>query len=295
MAKKTVTADRFLAWGEFRGKPAESALPAIYDHARKMSQAMRDWYWVSIKIKRRFALSVLGLTLVLLIFGAVLPIISGIWDKSDSRLLLTQTGVVSLTFAGLLQVADRVFGWSSGWLRYITTVMSIENVTRKFELDWAAYIVEKSVRLGDADIKPLFDVAKQFEDDIAKLQTDETAKWVVEFSGNVALLGEMIKSQRESAEKSTEAAQATVEAQRKGAQKGAVEVSLVHKSAAAPVDLAIDDEQPQAFSGACWARADLPPGLHVITATPQGAASPTVQKVVDAPTGGVARIEITFP
>jgi len=55
--------------------------------------------------------------------------------------------------------------------------------------------------IGDGDIKPLFDLAEHFDEEILKLQSDETAKWVTEFSSGVALLGELIKSQRESSEK----------------------------------------------------------------------------------------------
>jgi hypothetical protein len=154
-----------------------------------------------------------------LIIGSVLPILAGLGDTPEVRLQFTQLGVAALALAGLLQVADRVFGWSSGWLRYIETVTAMEDLTRQFELDWASYIVDKGSNIGDGDTKPLFELSQQFEDDISKLQSDETDRWVTEFNSGVALLGELIKSQRESVEKTAKAARATIESQQKAVQE----------------------------------------------------------------------------
>src|SRR5262249_20894688 len=254
------------------------------------------WYWQSIRSKRISSLVVLFLTLTLLIVGTVLPILAGLGDVPEARLRLTQIGVAALAFAGLLQVADRTFGWSSGWLRYITTVTAMEDLTRKFELEWASYILEKGSNIGAADTKVLFDLAKQFESEVAKLQSDETSKWVTEFSSSVALLGELIKSQRESGEKTVEAGRA---AQQKAAQdsererkKGAVQLTIVHKAAPVPVTISMDAERAEQFVGSSWAKANLEPGHHTVSVTTTDATPQTIQKIVDVPPGGVANAEV---
>jgi hypothetical protein len=229
-----------------------------------------------------------------LIVGTVLPILAGLGDKPEVRLQYTQLGVAALAFAGLLQVADRIFGWSSGWLRYMTTVTAMENLTRKFELDWASYIVDKGSNIGDGDIKPLFDLAKRFEDDILKLQSDETDKWVTEFSSSVAVLGELIKSQRESGEKTVEAARATIASQQRAAQKGAVELKIIHKAAPLAVDIALDKGPAQEFVGSSWAKTDLQPGQHTISVTTTGTTAQTIQKIVEVSPGGVGRTEVNL-
>jgi len=299
MAKKDVRAEALLAWNEYKDKPFDTVLPAIYCHAENLSKAKCTWYWESIKSKRLSSLGVRLLTFTLLIVGTVLPILAGLGEKPEVRLQCTQLGVAALVFAGLLQVADRVFGWSSGWLRYITTVTAMENLTLKFELDWASYIVDKGSKIGDGDTNPLFDLAKRFEDDISKLQSDETDKWVMEFNSSVALLGELIKSQRDSVEKTAEAAHVAIVSQQEAAQEsekarqnGAVELNIIHKAAPITVNIAIDEEPAREFVGSSWAKLSLKPGQHTISVMTTGATPQTIQKIVEVPPGGVARTEV---
>jgi hypothetical protein len=210
LAKGNVRTGGLLTWNEYKDKPPEQSFVSIYSHARDISKAGCDWYWQSIRIKRASSLLIISVSLALLVLGTLLPILAGLGDRPDVRLQYTQLGVAALACAGLLQVADRVFGWSSGWLRYITTVTTMENRTRRFELEWSSYIIEKGGELGNGDIRLLFGLAKQFEDDIAGMQSDETAKWVTEFSSSVTVLGDLIKTQREAGEKDVEAARAAM-------------------------------------------------------------------------------------
>ena len=61
-------------------------------------------------------------------------------------------------------------------------------------------------KLTDNDKRILFQSAKRLEEDISKMRSDETEKWVAEFNTSLALLSDLIKSQRESSEKAVEAA-----------------------------------------------------------------------------------------
>ncbi len=289
MAKTDITTTTLLAWDMYKGKPADEALQSIYERATNTSRTICKWYWTSITTKRRTSLGIRFIIFSLLILGTVLPILAGLKGDTEVRLQFTQYGVAALALAGLLQVADRVFGWSSGWLRYITTVTAMENLTRRFELEWAGYILNRTGLLGESDTRPLFDLAKGFEDEIVKLQSDETDKWVTEFNSGVALLGDMIKSQRESGEKAVEAARASVAAQR----NGAIEVTLVHKADVKPVTIAIDDEKPpEEFAGTSWSRLNVPPGPHTVSVVTSGAAPQTIKKVVEVLSGGVGRVEV---
>ena len=134
--KKDVKVDRLGGWDDYAEKNAAEALPQIYNRVEASSKAARDWYWDSIASKRNASLAVRLLSFLLLVLGAALPILAGIYGEPQTRLLFTQLGVAALAIAGLSQAADRIFGWSSGWLRYMTTATAMENVTRRFELDW---------------------------------------------------------------------------------------------------------------------------------------------------------------
>ena len=292
MKKTDIRAGKLLAWDLYKDKNAAAALPEIYHHAESLSETQRGWYWSSIRRKRMAAIGVMFLTLVLLIAGTLLPILAGLHSTVELRLNYTQWGVVALATGGLLQVANRVFGWSSGWLRYMTTVTQMESRSRKFELDWASYILGRSKSITDTDIRPLFDVARQFEIDLLKLQDDETEKWVTEFGNSVALLGDLIKSQRESTEKAADAAKAVLAEQDKADKPGAVEVKLKFKDALVPIDIAFDGGEPEPFNGPSWTKRDVAPGIHDIKVAPRAATEPRVDKIVEVKPATVTVIEI---
>ncbi|OQX21650.1 MAG: hypothetical protein BWK80_32645 [Desulfobacteraceae bacterium IS3] len=294
MAKTDISTTTLLAWDKYKDKTVSEALQSIYERASSTSIRVCAWYWTNIKTKRLTAFSFRCITFLLVIFGTVLPILAGLIADTERRLWFAQLGVAALALGGLMQVADRVFGWSSGWLRYITTVTSMENLTRKFELDWAGYIlIKRTEALNESDTRELFNLAKQFEDDIVKLQSEETDKWSIEFNSGTALLGDLIKSQRELGEKAIEEARQAVQASEKAKQSGALELKLVHKAEIKAVKIAIDKEKPVEFTGTSWSSLNVPPGQHIINVeTTEVPPKNNIMKVVEIPAGGVARDEV---
>ena len=85
--RKNVRMESLLAWDEYANKSIQTALPSMYNHAQLISDAARDWYWKSIKIKKRLSLGVMRLTLFLLIIGTILPILAGLPEQGCSFLL----------------------------------------------------------------------------------------------------------------------------------------------------------------------------------------------------------------
>jgi VIT1/CCC1 family predicted Fe2+/Mn2+ transporter len=135
MAKKDVKVEALGDWNKYATLSAEQASAELYSHAANASNAARGWYWTSIKSKKFSSVVIRLITFGFLVFGVLLPILAALLSDTAERLYCTQIGVAALALAGLLQTADRVFGWSSGWLRYITTVTAMEGATRKFELE----------------------------------------------------------------------------------------------------------------------------------------------------------------
>jgi hypothetical protein len=108
----------------------------------------------------------------------------------------------------------------------------------------------------------------------------------------LALLNDLIKSQRESVEKTVEAARSAMEAQTKAQQSGSVRVAIVHKADPVPVDIALDGEQPERYTGTVWSKRQVAPGHHEVTLTTVGTSPHTLRDIADVAPGGVARLEI---
>ncbi len=292
MKKADVKIEELSPWDEYANAGPDKALPEIYEHAKEASRVAREWYWTSIRAKRTMSLVVRLLSFLLLICGAVLPILAGLSSDVTTRLYFTQFGVVALAVAGLFQAADRVFGWSSGWLRYMTTVTAMEATTREFELGWANYMINKARPMGDDDKRPLFEMAKRLEDDIRKLQSDETEKWCAEFNSSLALLNDLIRSQRESAERTAEAARSVAAAREKAQQPGGIELTIVHKADPVPVKVNVDGSGEESFTGTIWSKVQVTPGLHTVQVTTDAPAEQRIQKIAEVPAGGIARVEV---
>ena len=297
--KPDISTKKLSLWDQYKDKTPDVALEAIYAHVEAASTMMCGWYWASIRVKRWTSLLVRAVAFVLLLFGTTLPIFAALQDDDRARLLFTQWAVALLALAGLIQVADRVFGWSSGWMRYITTVTTMENLKRSFELEWARYLVSKAGVLDSADTRALFDLAKGLENELTKLQADETTKWIVEFNSGMSLLESLIKTQREDTDKKLEAirtsltAQESVEkAQENSMLPGAVELTLIHKAELKKVQISLDEEAPVEFLGTVWSRLNVSPGHHQVSVQTFGDSQQTIQKVVEVSPAGVARLEI---
>jgi SMODS and SLOG-associating 2TM effector domain 2 len=101
-------------------------------------------------------------------------------------------GYPLLAIAAALIAVDRFGGASAAWMRYVTTMQTIEREQRSLRHDWivlrhtAALLPEP---LKAADLKPLFDRLGAFaakHDDIVEA---ETRTWIIEFRSALAELG----------------------------------------------------------------------------------------------------------
>ena len=303
-AKKTDILTKFpLDWDQFNGKPADECLRCIYKHARDASLDCCQWYWRSIRTKRRTSLTLRFLMFLLLIAGTVLPITAALHQDLQDRLILTQTAVALLASAGLLAVADRAFGWSSGWTRYITTVTAMEELTRKFELEWGKIMLEKSSAGGSLDVRMLFDLAQAHVLALLQHQNDETQKWVSEFNAGTALLETAVKARREAAEKTRDSIETALAAQRdvlKAEQKsrptGAVELAFVFQGPPKPLQISLDSEPAEQFTGVSWARTGIAPGQHLVVIRQIDApASGEIRKVINIQGAGLESVSVNVP
>jgi hypothetical protein len=246
-----------LAWDQFLDKDPETAVPEIYAHASAFSLKAREWYWTKIPSRRRWATFTRVWSYALGGLGVLTPILAAIFAEERTRLTCTQIGVAAAAVAGLAQMADRAFGWSTGWLRYVSAVTDMEKHTLKFELEWGAYCIGKRGKLGPDDLKPLFEIAVQLEMAIQSRRDEETASWATEFTSGTAALNEMINAQKQALAQS---ASAQVDALK----LGAVEVTILQTTPPKPVTLTLDGEHQETFTGTSWAAPALPPRSYTV-------------------------------
>lgn len=294
--KADIEQPQFLAWDQFDGKKPKDALPAIYQHAEEFSARCRTWYWHSIRRKRLISTGARLAAFILGAFGVTAPLIAALGSEFSERLLWSQAAVAALALAGLAQLADRVFGWSSGWLRYISTVTAMEDLTRQFELDWAGYFITLGTP-QPTEVKPLFDIAQRFEVEIASLQKRETDAWVAEFNTGLSALNDMVKTAHENAQKSASDARNALQTLNKESVPGAIELTATATGQALPtMAVALDDGHAEVCKGLTWARLKVDPGPHrmVIQAMQNNTLLSEVVKIVEVPPGATTRLTVAM-
>jgi septum formation inhibitor MinC len=304
------------SWDKYKDKPTEDALSQLYEDTQEDSKIRRRWYWTSIKTKRWTSLSVRFLAVLLLLVGTALPLLAGLSNEAATRLTCTQIAVTLLAIAGLLQVADKVFGWSTGWMRYINTVTAMESATSAFEIEWSKYLISKSAPLELSDVQTLFALSEGLKRELIKLQSEETKSWITEFNAGLSLLDSVIKAQREETQKQLDALRTTVSnaqaaakaeekakadaaaaaanAEAKAKQAGTIDVTFIYKSGPRLLRVSLDGGTPEEFLGSSWSRANIPPGLHTVVAQALTDPKESAQKSVLVEPGAIAKIEINF-
>jgi hypothetical protein len=159
-----------------------------------------------------------------------------------------------------MQMGDKVFGWSSGWQRYVTTVTAMEKLSLDFELDAARYVLSRAT-LTAQDLPAFLDIAKQFTGQIEARRSEETAAWVTEFNAGLAALSDVIRVQKEASDKA-------VAARRDEAKPGAIEVGITQGTTPPkPVSVYLDGDAATArkdFMGASVVFSSVSGGLHSI-------------------------------
>lgn len=311
--KKDIRRETLIDWNRYSAEKPEVALTLIYEDAKSSFKKKCDWYWDSIRTKKTTSFWIRGFAFFFLVLGTTFPLIAAAFDTSEHRLYWTQSAIALLAVAGLFQLADKAFGWSSGWMRYITTATSMESAAATFELAWAKHVISKSGFPDSNDVPTLFALAEQFEQDLIKLQADETKGWFAEFNAGIGLLDAAIKTQREETQKQLEAlrtasasAQAEARAQdkakadadaaaKKALEPGVVQLALVFKGDPKPVSVQLDGAVVEAqLEGTSWSNR-VPPGPHAVTVKSldnprQGEAASVTVKA-----GETARVEIRLP
>jgi hypothetical protein len=182
----------------------QESISALYQYAEATANDCIRWYGGR---KRRIAwLSQLLrlLAIILTTLGGLTPIISSLgWSnlelpKAMLKLNVGQLGYLFLGLAAACVGLDRFFGFSSGWMRYITTKMTLERALSEFRIDWAMMVAKLGEKLPTSDqVQLMIQRIKEFLLAIDNHVEQETQAWVSEFKTNLAEIEKIARTQGE--------------------------------------------------------------------------------------------------
>lgn len=119
--------------------------------------------------------------------SADVPIINPIWS---SVAIAVGTGALGL---------DKYFGFSSGWIRYVTSALNIKAWLIEFKFDWEQNraILASAQKTTDVDLQLQNMITKcaMFSVKITTAVQEETKQWAQEFQSSLSTLDATLKQQ----------------------------------------------------------------------------------------------------
>jgi hypothetical protein len=271
-------------------------------------EAAIHWYYAKKPWKAWASQLLKFLTLVATGLGGLLPIVSatGLFSRGATdaqgqlvrNLQVNQFGYLCFGLAAVFLAFDKYFGYSTGWMRYITTAMSLETLLRNFRLDWAK---TTSGMGGAAPSGAVLEVLIQKIQDFCvaarTLVEKETQAWVMEFQTNLSQLEKEAKAAMDSARAAVESAQKESKTGADSTRPGAIDLTVENVlDTDHGYSVAVDDEtRKSGVTSKTCAIMNVAPGLHelAVTATLSGAPAHDSQTVT-VPAGASVKVVITL-
>ncbi len=173
----------------------EGSLSEAYNWCLSTAEERTEWYRKRSRNFRGWSKYLRIFTLILAALGILAPLYESILNAGGREMPaflppginLVELGYLSLAFGGVLYLFDKAFGLSRGWIRFMTTLIRLQNRIRIFQMEWIGVLAEKPE--GPARVS----LMHGFISDINKITETETIQWAAEFENSLALLESLAK------------------------------------------------------------------------------------------------------
>lgn len=245
-----------------------TSLHTLREYVEAEATRQMQWYYVKRIWKARMSAAMRVVSIVCFTLGGLVPIFKaalrpgtaapGSFDFGQLGYLLIGIGAGCIGF-------DRFFGYSSGWMRYITTAFAIEKSLEEFKFDWAARMARFAGHTPATDeVLQFIEVSKQFSLAVKGQVDQETKAWVAEFQSNLAQLEKDLKERAETAKSESKV-------QAEAAKPGGISITVAN-GAAAEGGFSVELDSQPVERGVVGNTAEVypvSPGVHqlVVTAT----------------------------
>lgn len=164
----------------------QASIGTLYRYAEARAQESIDWYWYAKQSKARWSRFLRFAAIVLATMGGLAPIIAALDSSSQFGHVVGQLGYVVLGLAAACVGLDKFFGFSSGWMRYVTTVLALQEELSAFRLAWAKLSAQSREQTpGPDETQAAIQQVKDFVLAIDQIVGQETKAWVAEFQTNL--------------------------------------------------------------------------------------------------------------
>jgi hypothetical protein len=164
----------------FAPNAAEGVETAYEQALRRASEAV-VWYERAKDRKKRPAIALRFLAIVIGGLGTITPIVVSMLSDPLGKRLLPSASMFAAIAVGCVAL-DKFFGFSSGWMRYMSAMLELQEKIESFEFAWARERLKRasSSPTPESQIADL-DMIAAFVSSISRVIRSETQAWAGEF------------------------------------------------------------------------------------------------------------------
>jgi hypothetical protein len=179
-------------------KRAES-LQKVADYVAGEGEEAISWYLHKKGAKRLRAQGLRFLAITATALAGLIPLLAEIFTTDGKPEIAPAWASVALLLAAASVGLDRFFGYSSAWMRFLTTEMQIRHALHDFLLDWETRCAawEGKSDPGPQEAEAGLKRCKEFLAEVNDLLKAEMDTWVAEFSAALTDIDKAAKAQAE--------------------------------------------------------------------------------------------------
>lgn len=187
----------FLTSLKWDAQNAEASLDKLYKFAYEEAKKAEDWYWWKTSQKKRWAMALRVVSILSVTLAGIIPILGPIvMDSSGDPLINPIWSSVAVAFGTAALGLDKFFGYSSGWIRYVTSALSVKGWLIEFKYDWElnrAMTIANDSEYSEQELQSMITKCAAFALKISNAVQEETRQWAQEFQTSLGTLGEALQ------------------------------------------------------------------------------------------------------
>ncbi len=157
------------------------SIQAIYDFVTVMAEGQIEWYKFKKKGVRLLAKTFRFSAILVTTIAALVPMLSNI-ILINKKPLDPVWASIALAIAAALIAMDRFFGYSTSWMRFITSEIKIDALLQDFQLDWE---IQKAALEGEIPaaekMQELMQKCRNFLKSVNDVLIEESEQWKNDF------------------------------------------------------------------------------------------------------------------
>ena len=181
----------------------ENSLSVLHEYVEEQAQKQIQWYWDKKRAKANMSMFLRFLAIILFVLGGLVPIVKATLPTAVIATFtfdFGQSGYLLIAVAAGCMGLDRFFGYSTGWIRYVTTAMSIEKSLEEFRLEWTRNMAKmRGAPPTPEQLEALVQTCAAFTLAIKSQVEQETKAWVVEFQNSLSQLEKDLQAKADEA------------------------------------------------------------------------------------------------